>query len=225
MGQTITLEASDGHALSAYRADPTGKPVGGLIVIQEIFGVNDHIKSIAEKFAKEGYLAVAPALMDRAQRGVDIGYTQPDIEIGKEIRAKVKNDDSIKDLKAALDYLKAQGVGRIGVVGYCWGGSLAWLAATRIDGIAASVSYYGGDVATFADEKAKCPVMFHFGEMDKSIPMEKVEIVKQKQPSHPLYVYPAGHGFSCDARGSYDAKCAAEAFERTRAHLKRNLAG
>ena len=204
MGKNITLKASDGHEFAAYRADPAGKPKGCMIVIQEIFGVNDHIRDIANRIAANGYLAVAPCMQDRAQRGFETGYTPPEIEKARAMRGQVKNEDSLKDLRATFDYLKSQNAGKIGVVGYCWGGSLAWLAATEIDGLGCAISYYGGEVANNADKKAKCPVMFHFGEKDASIPLDKVELVKQKQPDHPLYVYKdAGHGFSCDARGSY----------------------
>jgi carboxymethylenebutenolidase len=222
MGKNITLKASDGHELSAYRADPAGKPKGCLIVIQEIFGVNEHIRSVADRFAKDGYLCLAPAMQDRAQRGFEVGYTPPDIEKGREVRGKVKNEDSLKDLKAALDYLKAQNAGKIGAVGYCWGGSLAWLSAVNLDGLAVAVSYYGGEVANNADAKAKCPVMFHFGEKDMSIPMDKVEIVKAKLPEHPTYVYKdAGHGFSCDARGSFHPASHELALGRTKEYLSK----
>ena len=204
MGQNITLKASDGHELQAYRADPAGKPKGCMIVLQEIFGVNHHIRAVADRIAANGYLAVAPCMQDRAQRGFEVGYTPPEIEQGRNMRGKVKNEDSLKDLRAAFDYLKAQNAGKIGAVGYCWGGSLAWMAATEIDGLACAISYYGGEVANTADKQAKCPVMFHFGEKDASIPLDKVELIKQKQPNHPLYVYKdAGHGFSCDERGSF----------------------
>lgn len=224
MGKNITLKASDGHEFSAYRADPAGTPKGCIIVIQEIFGVNEHIRSVADRVAANGYLAVAPALQDRAQRGFEVGYTPPDIEKGREVRGKVKNEDSLKDLRATFDYLKSQNAGKIGTVGYCWGGSLAWLAATEIDGLAVAVSYYGGEVANNVDKKAKCPVMFHFGEKDMSIPMEKVEIVKAKLPQHPTYVYKdAGHGFSCDARGSFHPASHELALSRTREFVAKHL--
>ena len=223
MGKNITLKASDGHELSAYRADPAGTPKGCMIVIQEIFGVNDHIRDVANRVASAGYLALAPCMQDRAQKGFEVGYTPAEIEKGREVRGKVKNEDSLKDLRAAFDYLKSQKAGKIGVVGYCWGGSLSWLAATEIDGLACAVSYYGGEVAANADRKAKCPVMFHFGEKDMSIPMDKVEIVKKKQSEHPLYVYPAGHGFSCDARGSFDKASHEQALERTKAFVGKHV--
>lgn len=220
MGKMITLKASDGFEFDAYRADPAGKPKGCMIVIQEIFGVNEHIRSVADRVAASGYLAVAPCLQDRAEKNFQVGYTPADIELGKAARMKVKNEDSIKDLRATLAYLQTEGGGtKVGVVGYCWGGSLSWLAATEIDGLSVAISYYGGEVANTADRKAKCPVMFHFGEKDMSIPMDKVEIVKQKQPDHPLHVYAAGHGFSCDARGSFDKAAHELALERTKAYV------
>ena len=224
MGKNITLKASDGHEFTAYRADPAGKPKGSMIVIQEIFGVNDHIRSVCDRVAANGYIAVAPALQDRAQKGFEVGYTPPDIEKGREVRGKVKNEDSLKDLRATFDYLKSQNAGKIGAVGYCWGGSLAWLAATNIDGLACAVSYYGGEVANSADAKAKCPVIFHFGDKDMSIPMDKVEIVKAKQGAvNPVYVYAAGHGFSCDARGSFDKAAHELALGRTREFVGKHV--
>jgi len=150
VGKTIELKAKDGFTLAAYRADPTGKPKGGLVVIQEIFGVNHHIRNVTDRFAALGYAAVAPALFDRAKRGVDIGYDEAAIETGRNLRGEVKLEDSLLDLQAAIDSLK--GTGKIGVVGYCWGGSLAFLAATRLTGIAATVGYYGGMIAAHAGE-------------------------------------------------------------------------
>lgn len=221
MGKNITLKASDGHELNAYRADPAGKPKGCMIVIQEIFGVNEHIRSVADRIAANGYLALAPHMQDRAQRGFETGYQAADIDKARAVRGQVKNEDSLKDLRAAFDYLKAQNAGKIGAVGYCWGGSLAWLAATEIDGLAVAVSYYGGEVSKNADKKAKCPVMFHFGEKDGSIPMDQVEIVKAKLgATHPVYVYTdAGHGFSCDARASFHPASHELALGRTKEYV------
>ncbi len=224
MGKNITLKASDGHEFTAYRADPVGTPKGAILVIQEIFGVNDHIRSVADRVASNGYLAVAPALQDRGERNFEVGYTPPDVERGRAVRGMVKNEDSLKDLRATFDYLKAQNAGKIGTVGYCWGGSLAWLAATEIDGLSAAVSYYGGEVANNTDKKSKCPVMFHFGDKDMSIPMDKVEIVKAKLGAeHPVYVYAAGHGFSCDARGSFDKAAHELALQRSRDFMAKHV--
>ena len=221
MGHKIRLIAEYGFALDAYRADPAGAPKGGIVVIQEIFGVNNHLRGVAESFAANGYAAIAPALFDRAQRGVELGYTEGDIEAGREMRAKVGWDDPLRDIRAAVKAL--EGAGKLGTVGYCWGGSVAWLTATRLDGIAAAVCYYGGQIAAFKDEKPRVPVMFHFGERDKGIPMADVEAVRAAQARETLHVYPAGHGFNCEERGDYDASCKKLALDRTLAFFARNL--
>ncbi len=213
MGRTISLTAKDGHKLAAYRADPKGKPRGALVVIQEIFGVNHHMRNVTDRFAGEGYVAVSPALFDRVERGIELGYDPKSIEAGREIRAKVPLDGTLADLQAAIDY--ARQFGKVGVVGYCWGGGLAFLAATRLPGTAAAVGYYGGMVAAHAQEKPKAPAMLHFGEQDQSIPMSDVETVKAARPDVPVFVYHAGHGFACDERGSYNEEASKAALERT----------
>ena len=196
MGQTITLAAKDGHKLAAYRADPAGKPRGALVVVQEIFGVNHHMRHVTDDFAKQGYVALSPALFDRVEKGIELGYDPKSIEAGRDIRAKVPLDGTLADLQAAIDAVKS--AGKVGIVGYCWGGGLAFLAATRLSGVAAAVGYYGGLVAAHAQEKPRVPVMLHFGDSDQSIPMSDVEKVKQARPDVTTYVYKAGHGFSCD---------------------------
>ena len=221
MGKSIELKAKDGFTLAAYRADPAGKPKGGLVVIQEIFGVNQHMRNVTDEFAAEGYAAVAPALFDRAKRGVEIGYEAADIETGRTLREQVKLEDTLLDMQAAIDSLK--GVGKIGVVGYCWGGSLAFLAATRLQGIAAAVGYYGGMIAAHANEKPKVPVMLHFGEQDHGIPMSDVEKVKAARPDVEIFIYPAGHGFSCDERASFHKPSHEQALERTLAFFEKHL--
>ncbi|HEX7970316.1 MAG TPA: dienelactone hydrolase family protein, partial [Stellaceae bacterium] len=213
MGQTVTLTAKDGHKLQAYRADPAGKPRGAIVVIQEIFGVNGHIRRVADGFAAQGYVAVAPALFDRVEKGIELGYDPKSIEAGRDIRVRIDLDGSLADVQAAIDYAKRSG--KVGVVGYCWGGSLAFLAATRLEGVAAAVGYYGGMIAGHAEERPKAPVMLHFGETDASIPMSDVEKVKQARPDVPIYIYKAGHGFNCDERASYSAESAKTARERT----------
>jgi carboxymethylenebutenolidase len=214
MSQTLTLSAEDGHQLAAYRAAPAGAPRGGLVVVQEIFGVNAHIKKVADRWAADGYVALAPALFDRVERGVDMGYEPNDIQQGRELRGKISTDDSVRDLRAAVRELARAGL-RVGVVGYCWGGTMAWLAATRIDGLSAAVGYYGGGIADTAEESPRCPVMLHFGETDTGIPKEHYEKVQRIHPTLPVHVYPAGHGFSCDARASYHEPSARQARERT----------
>ena len=213
MGQTITLAAKDGHKLAAYRADPSGKPRGALVVVQEIFGVNHHMRHVTDDFAKQGYVALSPALFDRVERGIELGYDPKSIEAGRDIRAKVPLDGTLADLQAAIDAVKS--AGPVGIVGYCWGGGLAFLAATRLSGVAAAVGYYGGLIAAHAQEKPKAPVMLHFGDSDQSIPMSDVETVKQARPDVTTYVYKAGHGFSCDERQSYNAEASKLALERT----------
>jgi carboxymethylenebutenolidase len=218
------LVAGDGHKFSAYRARPKGDAVAGLVVIQEIFGVNSHIRNVADRFAAQGFDALAPALFDRAERGVELGYQPDDIARGREIRAKVSTGNALQDVAASIKTL-AQTGRPVAVVGYCWGGSLAWAAATRLPGISAAVSYYGGQVAEMANEQPSCPVMLHFGETDQSIPMEMVESVRTKHPTLPLFIYAAGHGFSCDERASFDASSAELAFTRTVEFLKTHTGG
>lgn len=220
--ETITLTAEDGHRLSAYRAAPDGAPRGGLVVIQEIFGVNSHIRKVTEGFAADGYVALAPALFDRVERGVELGYQPADIERGRELRGKVGWDTMVVDVKAAVEALRREGL-RVGVVGYCMGGSLAWLAATRIPGVAAAVSYYGGAVADFAAERPRCPVLLHFGETDQSIPKEHWDRIRAHHPDIPMHIYPAGHGFNCDQRASYHEPSARQARERTMAFFRQHV--
>lgn len=223
MGSNITLKARDGHSFSAYRAEPKGAPKGGLVVIQEIFGVNGHMRNVTDRFAAAGYVAVCPGILDRTQPNVELGYTPDDIEKAKGLRAKVTYDQALMDIDACRALLADEGL-KVGVVGYCWGGSLAWASATRLDGFKVAVAYYGGDIPAMAGEMAKCPVQFHFGEKDQGIPLDKVEIVKQKQPSHPLFIYTgAGHGFSCDERGSFHPESSKLAGERTAEFLAKHL--
>jgi carboxymethylenebutenolidase len=221
MAQTITLAAKDGHKLAAYRADPSGKPRGAIVVVQEIFGVNNHMRHVTDDFAKQGYVAISPALFDRVEKGVELGYDPKSIGLGRDIRAKVSLDGTLADLQAAIDAVKS--AGKVGVVGYCWGGGLAFLAATRLSGVAAAVGYYGGLVAAHAQEKPRVPVMLHFGDSDQSIPMSDVETVRQARPDVTTYVYKAGHGFSCDERQSYNADASNLALERTLKFFRENI--
>jgi carboxymethylenebutenolidase len=222
MGDILTLTAADGHKLSAYRAAPAGPPRAGLVVIQEIFGVNGHIRRVCDGFAADGHVALAPALFDRVEPGYETGYAPDDVERGRNVRQKIGWDLLTMDTRAAVDALHATGL-KIGVVGYCMGGSMAWLAATRIPGVAVAVSYYGGAVAEFADESPRCPVLLHFGETDASIPREHWDRIREAQPTVPMHIYPAGHGFNCDARGSYHEPSARLARERTREFLRKYL--
>ena len=225
MGNTIQLTASDGHKFDAYRADAES-PIGGLVIIQEIFGVNAHIRELCDKFASLGYTALAPALFDRAERGIDLVYDEPAFTKARKIRLKIATEDTLKDLDASIKALaKSLPNNKIGVAGYCWGGTLAWLAATRLGGVAAAVCYYGGQIVEHKEEVPNCPVMMNFGETDTGIPLTAVEEIMEAQPNIPVHVYPgAGHGFSCDHRASYDAEQSAIAEQRTLAFFGEQLA-
>jgi carboxymethylenebutenolidase len=221
MGTMIELTAADGHKLAAYRADPQGKPRGAIVVIQEIFGVNRHIQQVADGYAADGYLAIAPALFDRVQRKVDLGYTPDDIARGREIRGKVTNDMALKDTEAAIK--AASGAGKVGIVGYCWGGLITWLAAGKLPGLSAAVPYYGGGILDNADLEPKVPLMGHFGDKDQHIPVEGVKKLAEKHKQHPIFIYSADHGFNCDHRGSYNAPAARQARERTLEFFRKHV--
>lgn len=223
MGKHFTLTAADQHQLGAYRADPKGLPNGAMVVIQEIFGVNQHIRAVCDRFADElGYVAVAPALFDRSQRDYQSGYSPEEIEKSRKFIANPDWDAMMRDTAAAIADVKS--VGPVGIIGFCMGGTIAFLGATRLEGLSASVCYYGGRIAAFADEKPRCPTQMHFGEKDQSIPMSDVDTIKQKRPDCEIYVYPdAGHGFHCDERGSFHSPSAKLAWERTTAFLKKHM--
>ena len=221
MGTMIELTAADGHKLAAYRAEPSGKPRGGLVVIQEIFGVNSHIKQVADGYAADGYLAIAPALFDRVQKNVDLGYSPEDIAKGREIRGKVTNDMALKDAEAAIK--AAAGAGKVGIVGYCWGGLITWLAAGKLAGLSAAVPYYGGGILDNAELDPKVPLMGHFGDKDQHIPVDGVRKLAEKHKKHPIFIYSADHGFNCDHRGSYNAPAAKQARERTLEFLRKHI--
>jgi carboxymethylenebutenolidase len=221
MGKMIELNASDGYKLTAYRADPAGKPRGGIVVIQEIFGVNSHIEQVADGYAADGYVAIAPSMFDRVQKNVDLGYSPDDIAKGREIRGKVTNDMAVKDAEAAVK--AAASVGKVGIVGYCWGGLVAWLAAAKVPGLSAAVPYYGGGILDNADLKPKVPLMGHFGDKDQHIPVEGVKKLAEKHKEHQIFIYSADHGFNCDQRGSYNAPAAKQARERTLAFFRKHI--
>lgn len=221
MGTMIELTAADSHKFLAYRAAPTGKPRGALIVAMEIFGVNSHIRSVADGYAADGYLAIAPALFDRAQRGYETGYSQDEIQRGIAMIGKINLEDTMKDVAAALASVAA--AGKAGIVGYCWGGTVAWKAAADVTGLSCAVPYYGGGIPGLIDLKPNCPVMFHWGESDASIPLDKAKAFAQVHRDQIHHFYAAGHGFNCDQRGSYDASAARLARSRTLEFLGRHL--
>ncbi|HJV11184.1 MAG TPA: dienelactone hydrolase family protein [Burkholderiales bacterium] len=221
MGKMIELTASDGHRLAAYRAEPAGKPRGGIVVIQEIFGVNSHVKSVADGFAEDGYLAIAPAMFDRVQRNFDVGYTPEDIAKGRELRPKITLDMAMKDAQAAVN--EAKKAGKVGIVGYCWGGFVAWMASAKVSGLSCAVPYYGGGILDNADIEPKVPVMGHFGEKDSMIPADGVRKLAEKHKKQQIFIYAADHGFNCDQRGSYHAPSAKEARERTLEFFRKHV--
>ena len=223
---TITLTAADGFQSSAYVAEPAGMPKGAIVVLQEIFGVNAHIRSVADRYAAAGYLAIAPAMFDRVEKNVDIGYGPEDMKRGSALKAAVEAlpaPGALQDVQAAVDW--AAKAGKVGVVGYCWGGLLVWRSAELVRGLSAAVSYYGGGM-TAGSEPArtpKVPVMSHFGELDKHITLESVKAFEQKHPEVEVHLYQADHGFNCDLRGSYNAGAAATALERSLFHFGKHL--
>jgi carboxymethylenebutenolidase len=226
MGNFIDLKSADGFVFPAYVAQPAGQPKGGVVVLQEIFGVNSHIRSVADGYASDGYLAVAPATFHRVKQGVELGYTQDDMAAGQALKAAVEALPApgvMPDIQAAIDH--AARAGKVGIVGYCWGGLLTWRAACLLNGLAAASPYYGGGMTT-PDEAArrpKVPVLAHFGDQDHWIPLNSVEAFKKAHPEVQVEVYHANHGFNCDQRGSYDAAATKLARERTLAFFAQHL--
>jgi len=221
MSRTIELAASDGHRLQAYVAEPSAAPRGAIVVVQEIFGVNSHIRSVTDGYAADGYLAIAPALFDRVERNVDLGYTPADGQRGRALKAAAGNDTALLDIGAAIAH--AGRAGKVGIVGYCWGGLLCWLSACKLDTLAASVPYYGGGMPDHAQMSPRCPVMAHFGELDEHIALASVEAFRAAQPGVAVHLYPAQHGFNCEQRASYHAPSAKLARERTLAFLRAHV--
>ena len=227
MGDFRDVTAADGHTFAAYEALTDGKARAGVVVIQEVFGVNPHIRSVADGYAREGYAVVAPAIFDRAERGVELGYDEAGMGAGIKLAFQdLEMENTLQDLQAAINRAASLSKsGKVGVVGYCFGGLLTWLSACELDGVACASSYYGGGVAGVRDKQARCPVMMHFGELDAHIPLSDVDAVRTAQPDVQVFVYEgADHGFNCDARGSYDAESAALARQRTLEFFNAHLA-
>jgi carboxymethylenebutenolidase len=224
----IDLKSADGFVFPAYVAEPAGKPKAAVVVLQEIFGVNSHIRSVADGYAAAGYLAVAPATFHRVQQGVDIGYTDADMKTGMGLKAAVEALPApgvLQDVQAAINHAAQTSGGKVGIVGFCWGGLLTWRAACTLSGLSAAVPYYGGGM-TAGEEPARkpaCPVMVHFGDQDHWIPLDTVEAFKKAQPGVQVHVYAANHGFNCDQRGSYNEAAAALAKARTLEFFARHL--
>jgi carboxymethylenebutenolidase len=226
MGSHLKLHASDGHTLGAYIARPAEPSPSAVVVIQEIFGVNRHIRSIVDDYANNGFTTLAPALFDRSQPGIELNYNSADSTRGMQIATHIGFARALLDVEAALTQAaQIPGIVKVGVVGFCFGGTLAWLAATRLKP-AAAVCYYGGQIARFAAEHPCCPVMLHFGGRDKHIPASEIQKIGQCHPGLPLFLYEnAGHGFNCDQRPDYASQAASVARQRTLAFFHSHLQG
>jgi len=209
----IELAAADGHRFSAYRADPADTPHGAVVVIQEVFGVNAHIRKVVDGFAAQGYVAIAPALFSRVKPGVELGYGADELAEGIDLMKQVPVESALVDIQAAVD--TAGEAGKVAVVGYCWGGYLAYTAANRVNGLSCAIGYYGGGIADELSAKRRIPTLLHFGERDPYIPLEKVRGFRAQRPDVCAYTYAAGHGFNCDERDSFDTEAAQTAQDRT----------
>jgi carboxymethylenebutenolidase len=210
VGQIVELIAGDGHRLDAYLADSTGKSRGGIVVIQEIFGVTRHIRAVTDQYAAAGFTAIAPALFDRVERHVDVPYT--DMTKGFSYVQRLKDENVMRDVQAGIERVAT--AGKVGIVGYCWGGTMAYLASARL-AVAATVAYYGGGINNHTSEKPRCPIMFHFGEKDSHIPKSAVDKIRADVPAGIFHIYPADHGFNCTDRASYEPESAKLALQRS----------
>lgn len=223
MGHDITLKAADGFELGGYQADPAGPPKAAIVVIQEIFGVNHHIRNVCDRLAAEGYVALAPSIFDRSERNFQSGYSPDEIAVARKFVANPDWPAMLRDTQAAIDAVNS--VGPVGIIGFCLGGSVAYAAATKLQGLKAAVGYYGGAIVRFADDKPLVPTQLHFGEKDSGIPLSDVDAIRTKRPEVEILVYPgAQHGFGCDERASYDKPSSDLAWQRSlaffAAHLK-----
>jgi carboxymethylenebutenolidase len=222
VGQDLKLTASDNFQLGAYRADPATAPKAAVVVIQEIFGVNHHIRAVCDRLASEGYVAIAPAIFDRVEPNFTSGYSPDEVAVARKFVANPDWPAMLRDTQAAIDAVKD--VGPVGIIGFCLGGSIAYAAATKLLGLSAAIGYYGGAIVRFADDKPTVPTQLHFGEKDAGIPLADVETIKTKRPEIEIHVYPgAQHGFHCDERASYDKTSADIAWPRSLGFFARHL--
>lgn len=223
MGRKLILTAADGHMFGAYRADPPGTAKGRVVVVQEIFGVNRHIRAVCDRLAQAGYVALAPHIFDRQQRDFECGYSDAEVARAREFLPRLDWAKVVLDTAAGVEALKREGP--TAVIGFCMGGTAAYLAATRLDGLAAAVCFYGGQIARHADNRPRCPTQMHFGEVDTHIPMSDVAAIKMKRADSDIHVYAgAGHGFYCEERASYEPNSAKIAWDRTLQFLARGFA-
>jgi carboxymethylenebutenolidase len=222
VGHDIKLTAADDFQLGGYRADPATAPRAAVVVIQEIFGVNHHIRAVCDRLASEGYVAIAPAIFDRLERNFQSGYSPDEVTVARKFVADPDWTAMLRDTQAAINAVK--NVGPVGIIGFCLGGSIAYAAATKLSGLSAAIGYYGGAIARFADDKTKAPTQLHFGEKDAGIPLSDVETIRAKRPDVEIYIYPgAQHGFHCDERASYDKASADIAWPRSMAFFGKHL--
>jgi carboxymethylenebutenolidase len=225
MGEMVRLHAKDGHTLDAYAVQPGVPTTAGLVIVQEIFGVNAHIRAVADRYAEEGFVTIAPALFDRVEPGVELSYEPYDMQRAMQLAGKVDHGKAVEDIAAVVEWLRCFGrFGHfgVGVVGYCLGGTLAWLSAARLP-IDAAVGYYGGSITKYLGERPKVPVMLHFGEQDKHIPASDVDKIAEEHREVQIFRYPAGHAFNREGSAGHSASCALRARGRTLAFLREHL--
>ena len=220
MNSVLELTARDNHKFSAFLAQPKEKPRAGLVILQEIFGVNNHIREVTDLFAKKGYLAIAPSLFDRKERNVELSYDEQGVLKGRKLK-DLCNEEALKDIEASISLVSS--AGKVGVVGYCWGGSLSWRIADQSNELSGCVSYYGGDIPKLKHCNPKCNFLSHFGELDQSIPIEDIKSFKQFKPEVEIFTYPAHHGFNCNHRKQYNEVSARVALDRTIKFFENNL--
>ena len=220
MNELLKIKAKDNHQFSAYISQPSGKPKAGIVIIQEIFGVNSHIRELTDLYASKGYLCIAPSLFDRIEKNITLNYDEIGISKGRNLK-ELCDKNALKDIEASVSVVCS--AGQVGAIGYCWGGSLAWRIACETSNLSASVCYYGGDIPKLKDLKPNCNVLTHFGELDKGIPINEVKIFEKTRPEVLTYTYPADHGFNCDHRSQYNKVCADIALDRTLKFLEKNL--
>ena len=220
MNELIEIKANDNHKFTAYVSQPSGKPKGGVVILQEIFGVNSHIKEVTDLYASKGYLCIAPSLFDRIEKNVVLDYDEMGISKGRNLK-EICDKDALKDIEACISVVLS--AGKVGVIGYCWGGSLSWRIGCKSSNLSAAICYYGGDIPNLKDLKPKCKVLTHFGEFDKGIPIKNVKIFEETRPEVITYTYPADHGFNCDHRSQFNKTCANIALDRTLKFIEKNL--